>query len=385
MTMWLSGATSDYACLWYKVHKLYQWDMSKDLDYYNTEMKRTLQELKNLSSSPKKFSCVHRPLIDIELDHAILDELHLMLRITDRLTENLIIEIMEKDGKQDQNQIRNEEKGANLKQFIKTVNELGITFSTWEKKNAVRKGSGSYDWTSLVGSDKKKLMKLLPARLQGYLDILFPETKQTVITLWEDFYSLYNLINSDSNSDGFYLEIFQKAQDFINLFCSLGNVRVGYSRKRVTPYMHSLAYHVPIFLKNYKNFKQFTGQGIEKKNDAKKIYLKKSNKWDAARDVLLLEHRQEALKHFERGERKYDKKDAAYWEDGIIDMRKKRMKASLREPGNNGEPSSNFEESQNIEEAYYKDMTVKTLREAVKSRNIKAKGIARMKKSELNF
>lgn len=175
--MWLSGATSDYACLWYKVHKLYQWDMSKDLDYYNTEMKRTLQELKNLSSSPKKFSCVHRPLIDIELDHAILDELHLMLRITDRLTENLIIEIMEKDGKQDQNQIRNEEKGANLKQFIKTVNELGITFSIWEKKNAVRKGSGSYDWTSLVGSDKKKLMKLLPARLQD-LDILFPETKQ---------------------------------------------------------------------------------------------------------------------------------------------------------------------------------------------------------------
>lgn len=66
-------------------------------------------------------------------------------------------------------------------------------------------------------------------------------------------------------------------------------------------------------------------------------------------------------------------------------MRKKRMKASLREPGNNGEPSSNFEESQNIEEAYYKDMTVKTLREAVKSRNITAKGIARMKKSELNF
>ena len=58
----------------------------------------------------------------------------------------------------------------------------------------------------------------------------------------------------------------------------------------MTPYMHALCYHVPCFIKNYKSFKQFTGQGVEKNNDdAKRIFFQKSNKWDAARDVLQLE------------------------------------------------------------------------------------------------
>ena len=61
--------------------------------------------------------------------------------------------------------------------------------------------------------------------------------------------------------------------------------------------MHALLYHVPMFIKTLNNFRQFTGRGTEKKNDdAKKIYLQNSDKWDAVWDVLLLEHRQEALK-----------------------------------------------------------------------------------------
>ena len=65
--------------------------------------------------------------------------------------------------------------------------------------------------------------------------------------------------------------------------------------------MHALVYHVPMFIKTLNNFRQFTGQGIEKNNDdAKKIYLPNSDKWDAVWDVLLLEHRQEALKHCNR-------------------------------------------------------------------------------------
>lgn len=51
--------------------------------------------------------------------------------------------------------------------------------------------------------------------------------------------------------------------------------------------------------------KQFTGQGVEKNNDdAKKVFFQKSNKWDAARDVLQLESRQLALQGHERGSTK---------------------------------------------------------------------------------
>ena len=165
----------------------------------------------------------------------------------------------------------------------------------WEKTNAGGKGSGSYDWTSLMGSDKKKLLHLLPSQLKSR-DILWPETKETVVKLWRGFESLYHLINADpEENENLVLDVSEKSEEFIELFCSLGGTRVGYNKFRVTPYMHALSYHVPVFIKNHKTFKQFTGQGVEKNNDdAKRIFFQKPNKWNAARDVLQLEAQQQA-------------------------------------------------------------------------------------------
>ena len=101
ITMGLNGATSTYAYLWCKVHKSKRFDMSKPKDYYNSAPdSRTLEELHelySLSKSHEKYSCIGKPLINIPLHHVILDELHLMLRVTDRLMENLILEIMERE------------------------------------------------------------------------------------------------------------------------------------------------------------------------------------------------------------------------------------------------------------------------------------------------
>ena len=55
--------------------------------------------------------------------------------------------------------------------------------------------------------------------------------------------------------------------------------------------------------------------------------FQKSNKWDAARDVLLLESRQLALQSHERENRKYTKQKNDYWDDGIVETRKKRQRS----------------------------------------------------------
>ena len=65
------------------------------------------------------------------------------------------------------------------------------------------------EWHQL-SSDKKGLKKFLPAKLEE-IDVLFPETKETVIRLWKDFYAFYNLINSDPTTNDFYLYIFQNS------------------------------------------------------------------------------------------------------------------------------------------------------------------------------
>lgn len=158
---------------------------------YNTgEIKRTLQEITEFQGSTK---------FDIDLDHVTLDELYLMMRITDRLTDCIITEVMERDSKSDFLKKR-KEKGIYLKRLITTINSLGITFSVWEKTNADGKGSGTYDWTSVIGSGKKKLLQLLPSQRQEK-DVIFPETKEMVVKIWKHFDSRYHLINTDTEEN----------------------------------------------------------------------------------------------------------------------------------------------------------------------------------------
>lgn len=169
----------------------------------------------------------------------------------------------------------------------------------------------------MIGSEKKKLKERLPAQLREK-DILFPETKDAVIQLWSAFYYLHKIISDYNSNAAQSLEVSQRGKNFINLFCSLANKRIIYGNDRVTPYMHTLPYHVPLFIRKFPTLKQFTGQGVEKNNDdAERIFFQKSNKWDAARDVLLLESRQLALQSHEGEKRKYPKKKDYYWEDGI--------------------------------------------------------------------
>jgi hypothetical protein len=54
--------------------------MSKPEDFYWGDLARTLSKLKEWATG-NKFSCQHQPLIDIELENVVLDELHLMLRV----------------------------------------------------------------------------------------------------------------------------------------------------------------------------------------------------------------------------------------------------------------------------------------------------------------
>ena len=60
---------------------MYRWDMSVTTEEL---MFRSLESLKKCAQLPpsappsKRLGSIHEPLIDIELDHVILDELHLL-------------------------------------------------------------------------------------------------------------------------------------------------------------------------------------------------------------------------------------------------------------------------------------------------------------------
>ena len=75
------------------------------------------------------YGCINPPLINIELDHVLADELHLLLRVTVRMLQNIIDEILEKDAIEDFKKQKGQPKGVLLIKIVDDVNSLGVIFS----------------------------------------------------------------------------------------------------------------------------------------------------------------------------------------------------------------------------------------------------------------
>ena len=120
-----------------------------------------------------------------------------------------------------------------------------------EAKNHQR--TGKYEYTSLMGADKKKVLE----RLENLPNILHPETVSTVQKLWVDFQRPYSFLTS-AHPDA--RKILSGCTKWIDTFVSLSHSRRLYKRTNVTPYVHIMACHVPELIKKYKSLKMFSGQ-----------------------------------------------------------------------------------------------------------------------------
>ena len=319
----LSSATSNHACAWCKIHKDERWNMMHDLNYYcSSELKRTLKDLKESCTkhSKENFCCINPPLLNIELDHVLPDELHLLLRIMDVLTGNLVKDAINWDLQDNWNKKKCEHVHTHLTDLKDAIRSCGIPFDIWEKRSADGKASGQYDFTSLMGSDKKKLLIELPNKFDG---VIRPQTCGTVKEIWQKFSILYGTITCNKPTVEMINEYHEKAKEWVDLFISLRDKIDGYRKKNVTLYMHIMVYHIPKFLELYKTVKIFSGQGVERNNDlARNIVLNKSQKWDSTGDILRLESRQWELRNQERQKRTYEKRNYEYWEQEIHLARK---------------------------------------------------------------
>ena len=122
---------------------------------------RKLQDLKG----DGKFSSEQLPLLNIELDHIIPDELHLLLRITDVLIEAAIDTVTQYDQHEHaqsggRHSVLNKLDGAMFQKLITAINSCGVQFKVWEERD-----SAALNWTSLMGPDKLKLLKKFPDKL----------------------------------------------------------------------------------------------------------------------------------------------------------------------------------------------------------------------------
>ena len=77
------------------------------------------------SAPPKKrLGCIHTPLINIELTNIIIDELHLMLRISDVLLRNFLWAMIQ----QDKIEMHEQRPEKFLNEAVQRIQSCGITF-----------------------------------------------------------------------------------------------------------------------------------------------------------------------------------------------------------------------------------------------------------------
>lgn len=109
-------------------------------------------------------------------------------------------------------------------------------------------------WRDLVEPEKIRLFSNIT------ILSLFPDFPQAakVQKIWKDFLAIYNLLCSTNVESK---QIKEYATNWLKLFLEV------YQTKNVTPYMHTLVFHVPQLIELYGSLAPFSQQGLECLND----------------------------------------------------------------------------------------------------------------------
>ncbi|PKK76576.1 hypothetical protein RhiirC2_772307 [Rhizophagus irregularis] len=107
----------------------------------------------------------------------IPDELHLLLRISDVLMECFFNDLFKK--REFEREIKN--------QIEQTMKSIKVHFEFFKSRSS----GGKWDWTSLMGSDKKKVLQYFPI-----VNFITGKRGEDIQKLWRDFYDLYLVLRS---------------------------------------------------------------------------------------------------------------------------------------------------------------------------------------------
>ena len=68
------------------------------------------------------------------------------------------------------------------RKMLQAIKNCGVSFAIWQKQDEDGNITNKYDWTSMMGTDKKKLLKSLPDHFVEFL----PEASVNKVTqIWQ--------------------------------------------------------------------------------------------------------------------------------------------------------------------------------------------------------
>ena len=154
-------------------------------------------------------------------------------------------------------------------QIEQAMKSIKVHFEFFKSKSH----GGKWDWTSLMGPDKKKVLQHFPVA-----NFILGKRDEDIQKLWRNFYNLYMIIRQPVLTDSEIDDLEIKVKEWIYLFCRPNQGQINsstqipglYRKEDVTPYMHVFSQHIPEFLRNLKrknlSLRFFSTSSIEKKN-----------------------------------------------------------------------------------------------------------------------
>ena len=75
------------------------------------------------------------------------------------MLDNIITEVIDWDKEDDFEKTSKQSQGLHLKKLVSKIRSCGVGFDVWEIRNpSDNKGTAKYEFTSLFGNDKKKIL-----------------------------------------------------------------------------------------------------------------------------------------------------------------------------------------------------------------------------------
>ena len=264
----VNNANSSYPCVWCKCKKndfhdiSQKWSIS-DPNCGARSIKETTDYM-NLRSTEARKGYVNKPIFStVEYNEIVVDLLHMYLRITDRLIDGLILRLTQLDKNESDNLLLRPHFKAFL-DFLKDTCNISNPFYTTSKNE---NGNGKViRLRAYNGEEKSKILK------QVNFKVLFPEKFKEFFedyqVLFKMFYNIYHLVKINALN---HVLLKEKVQLWFTKYKKV------FFQNEITPYIHIFVYHLPEFVKRYKDINLFNTEGLEKYNDVMSSYYYQSN------------------------------------------------------------------------------------------------------------
>ncbi|RIB07706.1 hypothetical protein C2G38_2213620 [Gigaspora rosea] len=214
-------------------------------------IEKNMEQLKAEKPPPGHSKALLIPMIP--LDCYVPDELHVMLRIWDRLWE-LAIQELKSENRYDEH---------NREIIVREMKRISVRFQFWQDHNVE-----NWIYTSLMGDDKEKVLRSFN------FEVIFDNERAMLINrLWRDFHTLYTLMKQPGTDPAAFAA---QAKKWLELFLTpyqgepnTASFKKGlYRPKDVSPYIHVLVHHIAEFMERHKyfGFAAFSCEAVEKKN-----------------------------------------------------------------------------------------------------------------------